>query len=72
MSGGFEQQLQRVAERRAARAVAGVIARLATRLRDVPGVEVEAKDGRVGVSAPALHARRVEEAVLRDVAAWVR
>lgn len=64
--------MQRLAERRAARAVAGVIARVAARLRDVPGVAVEEDEARVVVSAAGLGARRVEEAVLRDVAAWVR
>lgn len=64
--------MQRLAERRAARAVAGVIARVAARLRDVPGVGVEEDEARVVVSAASLSARRLEEAVLRDVAAWVR
>ena len=64
--------MQQVAERRAAQAVARVVARLATRLRDVPGLTVEAGEAQVTVSAPGLAARRLEEAALRDVAGWVR
>jgi len=52
--------------------VAAVVARVAARLRDVPGVMVEQGEGRVVVSGPGLHARRVEEARLRDVAGWLR
>lgn len=63
---------RRTAERRAAQAVAAVVARLAARLRDVPGVAVEEGDGRVVVRGADLHARRLEEARLRDVAGWLR
>jgi len=52
--------------------VAAVVARVAARLRDVPGVMVEQGEGRVAVSGAGLHARRVEEARLRDVAGWLR
>ena len=64
--------MSRAVERRAARAVAAVVAQVAARLRDVPGVMVEQGEGRVVVSGPGLHARRVEEARLRDVAGWLR
>jgi len=64
--------VSRAVERRAARAVAAVVARVAARLRDVPGVMVEQGEGRVVVSGAGLHARRVEEARLRDVAGWLR
>ena len=64
--------MSRAVERRAARAVAAVVARVAARLRDVPGVMVEQGEGRVAVSGAGLHARRVEEARLRDVAGWLR
>ena len=64
--------MSRAVERRAARAVAAVVARVAARLRDVPGVMVEQGEGRVVVSGAGLHARRVEEARLRDVAGWLR
>ncbi len=59
-------------ERQAASAVQAVVARLAARLRDVPGVTVEEGEGRVRLSGVGLHARRVEEAWLRDVAGWLR
>ncbi len=64
--------VRRAAERRAARAVAAMVARLAERLRDVPGVAVEEGDDRVVVRGAGLHARRLEEARLRDVAGWLR
>lgn len=64
--------MSRAVERRGARAVQAVVARLAARLRDVPGVTVEEGEGHVTVSGAGLHARRVEEAQLRDVAGWLR
>lgn len=64
--------MSRAVERRVARAVAAMMARVAARLRDVPGVMVEQGEGRVVVSGAGLHARRVEEARLRDVAGWLR
>lgn len=41
-------------------------------LRDVPGVTVEEGEGCVRLSGAELHARRVEDARLRDVAGWLR
>ncbi|WP_375272821.1 hypothetical protein [Sphingomonas sp.] len=64
--------MSRAVERQAARAVQAVVARLAARLRDVPGVTVEQGEGRVSLSGAGLHARRLEEARLRDVAGWLR
>jgi hypothetical protein len=66
------QRVQAAADARIARAVAGVVSRLAARLRDVPGVSVEEAGDRVVVRGAGLHARRLEEAVLRDVAGWLR
>jgi hypothetical protein len=72
VSAVLEQRARVAADRRAARAVAAVVARLAARLRDVPGVQIEEGDGRVVVSGTGLHARRLDEARLRDVAGWLR
>ncbi|NTS65319.1 hypothetical protein HRV97_09105 [Sphingomonas sp. HHU CXW] len=72
MSAALEPRARVAADRRAARAVAAVVARLAARLRDVPGVAVEESDRRVVVSGAGLHARRLDEARLRDVEGWLR
>jgi hypothetical protein len=72
VSAGFEQALRGAGDVRAARAVAAVVARVAARLRDVPGVAVEEGDDRMVVTGAGLRARRLDEAVLRDVAGWLR
>ncbi|WP_298813987.1 hypothetical protein [uncultured Sphingomonas sp.] len=72
MSAALGQRVHATADARIARAVAGVVSRLAARLRDVPGVSVDEAGDHVVVRGAGLHARRLEEAVLRDVAGWLR
>jgi len=72
VSAAVKQRARAAADRHAAQAVAALVARLAARLRDVPGVAIEEGDGRVIVSGAGVHARRLDEARLRDVAGWLR
>jgi len=72
VSAAVEQRARTAADRHAARAVAALVARLAARFRDVPGVAIEEGDGCVIVSGAGVQARRLDDARLRDVAGWVR
>jgi hypothetical protein len=66
------ERLQARADAAGEAGVARVVARAAEGLAEVPGVTVEARDGRVEVSGRGLRRRLAGEAALRWIGGWLR